>query len=222
MKFSKKKSKKSEILLEETDGEQQSLLIFDDSASMPRPRIISLYNDIKDETAEDVVLSFMLMKEIDKEAIYENENDPESEIIGFYHKPIDFLISSWGGEALNMFAIYDTMRMVRDECEIHTLGMGKVMSAGVLLLAAGTKGKRRIGANCRIMLHSVIGGQQGSLHNLENEMAETRWLQQQHIEALVAETSITSKQLKRLLNKKVNIYLNAKEAVKYGIADEIV
>ena len=72
------------------------------------------------------------------------------------------------------------------------------------------------------MLHSVIGGQQGSLHNLENEMAETRWLQQQHIEALVAETSITSKQLKRLLNKKVNIYLNAKEAVKYGIADEIV
>jgi ATP-dependent Clp protease protease subunit len=222
MKFSKKKSKQNKILLEEVDGNQQPFVILDDSVATSRPRIISLYNDIKDETAEDVVLSLMLMKELDKEAIYEDENNPESEIIGYYHKPIDLLISSWGGEALNMFAIYDTMRMVRDECEIHTLGMGKVMSAGVLLLAAGTKGKRRIGANCRIMLHSVVGGQHGSLHNLENEIAETRWIQQQHIEALIAETSMTSRQLKRLLNKKVNIYLNAKEAVKYGIADEII
>ena len=62
-----------------------------------------------------------------------------------------------------MFALYDLMRMVREDCGIHTFGIGKVMSAGVLLLAAGTKGERRIGKNCRIMLHRVLTGDSGSL-----------------------------------------------------------
>ena len=48
------------------------------------------------------------------------------------------------------------------------------MSAGVLLLAAGTKGKRRVGKHCRIMLHSVIGGSTGPMHQLENEFAEVK------------------------------------------------
>ncbi len=121
-----------------------------------------------------------------------------------------------------MFAIYDCMRLVREGCPIHTLGMGKVMSAGVLVLAAGTKGKRKIGRNCRVMIHSVIGGVSGGLHNVENEIDEIRWVQDQYIKMLADESDLSRAQLKKMLQRKVNIYLSAEQAVEHGIADIIV
>jgi len=121
-----------------------------------------------------------------------------------------------------MFAIYDAMRMVREDCVINTFGMGKVMSAGVLLLAAGTKGKRTIGKNCRVMIHSVIGGVHGGFHNVENEMDEIRGVQSQYIKMHASETDMTQAQLKKMLQRKVNIYLSAEEAVEMGIADVVV
>ena len=114
------------------------------------------------------------------------------------------------------------MRVVRGETEIHTVGLGKVMSAGVLVLAAGTKGRRYIGKNCRVMIHSVMGGNAGSLHNMLNEMDAIENLQQMYIDCLVAETNLTETKIKKMLERKVNIYLSAEEAVEYGIADHIV
>ena len=60
------------------------------------------------------------------------------------------------------------------------------------------------------------------MHQLDNEMKEIKAIQEVHIRALCEETSMTEKQLRTLLKKKVNIYLNAEEAVKHGIADVIV
>jgi ATP-dependent protease ClpP protease subunit len=72
------------------------------------------------------------------------------------------------------------------------------------------------------MIHSIRGGHYGPVHLLENEMKETRWIQEQHISAMVAETNLTKRDLKRMLDKKVDVYISAEEAVKYGIADIIV
>ena len=123
---------------------------------------------------------------------------------------------------LGMFAIYDLMRHVQSKYEIHTFGLGKVMSAGVLLLASGTKGERKIGRNTRLMLHSVQGGHFGSLSTLENEMEEARWLQARMIAALVAETNLTKRQIQKMLDKKVDVYIDAEEALEIGIADIII
>jgi ATP-dependent protease ClpP protease subunit len=71
------------------------------------------------------------------------------------------------------------------------------------------------------MIHSVIGGSAGSFHSLENEMAEIRHVQETYIKLLADETNMTVSQLKRMINKKVNVYLSAEEAVKLGIADEV-
>ena len=89
-------------------------------------------------------------------------------------------------------------------------------------MAAGTKGKRKIGKNCRVMIHSVIAGSHGSFHNLLNEMEAVEHLQKMYIDCLVAETSMTKKQLKNMLERKVNVYLSAEEAVELGIADIII
>ena len=188
----------------------------------PKLRMINLFGDLNEEKAKEITLSLVALRATGEEEVYEDPEDINSPLKEIIFKPIDFYISTWGGDALGMFAIYDAMRMVREDCVVNTFGMGKVMSAGVLLLASGTKGKRRIGANCRVMLHAVAGGNWGPIHNLENEMEEMRWIQEQHTNALVKETDITKKHLKKMLDRKVNVYLDAKQAVEYGIADEII
>jgi ATP-dependent protease ClpP protease subunit len=72
------------------------------------------------------------------------------------------------------------------------------------------------------MIHSVIAGNHGSLHNLVNEMEAVEHLQQMYIDCLVKETDMSKKQLKKLLERKVNVYLSAEEAVELGIADIII
>ena len=81
-----------------------------------------------------------------------------------------------------MFAIYDVMNVIKKKCEVHTYGIGKVMSAGVLLLANGTAGKRKVGKNCRVMIHSCNAGSVGDIHNLKNEMSAIQHQQDQYQE----------------------------------------
>ena len=216
--------KKEEKEKEEKPPENETSLLILNSApkESKRIRIISLYGDINEEKSEEAVLGMMALKEAGADPVFKDPDDPTSEIINMTYEPFQAYISTWGGSAADMFAIYDTMRMIREDCEIHTIGMGKVMSAGALLLSAGTKGKRSIGKNCRVMLHSVIGGNHGPISKLENEMEEIRWTQAQHIHALVEETDMTKRYITKLLDRKVNAYLSAKEAVELGIADIII
>ena len=174
----------------------------------PDLRSIGLFADVSEERIAELIHALLYLNEVNK------VNKTET--------PITFYLSTYGGSADDMFGMYDVMRQVREETEIHTIGLGKVMSAGVILLASGTKGKRQIGQNCRVMIHSVIAGNHGPLHNLINEMEAVEQIQQMYIDCLVAETKLTKKQLKKLLERKVNVYLSAEEAVEYGIADIII
>ena len=205
---------------EEATPEEEAFSLFQPEKDELKMRLIGLYGDLDEERAAETVFGLLAIKELGKKETLTDPDDPESELIASY-EPFEFIISTFGGVAMDMFAIYDTMRQIREDCDIGTTGVGKVMSAGVLLLAAGTKGKRRIGKNCRVMLHSVIGGHHGAYHNLENEFEEVKWIQNQHIDALVEETDMSKKYLKRLMGRKVNVYFTAEEAVELGIADEI-
>ena len=71
------------------------------------------------------------------------------------------------------------------------------------------------------MLHSVIGSQYGSFANLENEMQETKALQELFFEYLCNHTKLTKTKIKKLLIPNIDVYLSAEEAIEYGIADEI-
>lgn len=183
-------------------------------------RTIGIMGEINDDAGAEVVFGLLSLQNsaIHYEPVdIEDEESDMKEVI----MPIDMVISTPGGNADDMFAIYDTMRMIREEIPIRTRGIGKVMSAGVVLLAAGTKGERSIGKNCRVMVHSVIGGHVGPMHQLDNEMEEIRNIQEQYVAVLSEETKMTKRYLQNLLKKKVNIYLSATEAVELGIADKI-
>ena len=171
---------------------------------------IGLFSDLDAEKTADIVYSLLQCTPT------EGSKKEDS-------KPVEFHISTYGGCADDMFAIYDLMkRLQSQDQEIHTTGWGKVMSAGVLLLAAGTKGKREIGRNCRVMIHAVNAGNAGALHDLVNEMEAIQNIQEMYIDALVNETSMTKSQLRKLIEKKVNVYLSAQEAVDLGIADVVI
>jgi len=223
----KKEEKKEE---EETPelGEETIPLLLNLSDMLPPPgdpkpkiRKVALIGDIKEEKSAEVIYSMHVLKEAGEIQKLKDPEDSDSEILISY-EPFEFIVSSYGGSAVDMFAIYDTMRLLRDDCEIHTVGLGKVMSAAVLLLAAGTKGQRTLGANCRLMIHGVVAGQQGHLDDLENEMEESKWMQKQYVKALASETNMTEKYIRNLMKRRLNVYIDAKEAVDLGIADEII
>lgn len=209
------------------------------TAGKEEGRKIGLYSELDGEKAEVVVYSLLHLhetrmksvprpltvaqrKKLQKAIDNEDLEAPIDVKFDEVSQPIDFVISTPGGRASDMFSIYDVMRMVRKDCDIETFGLGQVMSAGVLLLASGTKGKRKIGKNCRVMVHQVSAGTSGPHHEMMNEIQEIEYTQQKYIKCLAAETKMSEMFIKKLFERKVNIYLSAEEAVRYGIADIII
>lgn len=181
--------------------------------SQPDLRTMMLYGEVNEEKVQELIVGTIMMTQAPQPNSYDEEGNL---------KPMKLYLSTYGGAADDMFAFYDVLNQAKEVCELHTVGLGKVMSAGVLLLAAGTKGHRYIGKNCRVMIHAVTAGNIGELHNLQNEMEAIQQLQDSYTNALVQETSMTKRQLNKLLDRKVNVYLTADEAIEYGIADKIL
>jgi len=173
-------------------------------------RSILMYGDVNEDRAAEMIVGIISLSEQEPKEGKERLDD------------MKIYISTYGGSADDMMSIYDIMRLAKHKCDIETVGMGKVMSAGTLLLASGTKGKRKIMKNCRVMIHAVSAGSVGAIHNLQNELEEIQAIQDAYIRCLVTETDLTKRQLRKMLDQKVNVYLTAEEAVEYGLADEVI
>jgi|TARA_R100000008_G_C3583021_1_gene169951 ATP-dependent Clp protease protease subunit len=212
----------SEEEKEEKKEETTPIILLNTSSEQPKLRSVKLFGSLSEDKVEEIACTLLELQKTGIEEVLEDPTNPDSPVAETIYKPVDFYISTWGGCAYGMFTLYDVIREMRENYDICTYGLGKVMSAGVLLLASGTKGKRKIGKSCRVMIHSTVGEQWGALHNLENEMNEMRWIQEQLCTTLIKETKLTRRQLKKMLDKRVNFYFTAKEAVEYGIADIIV
>tara|TARA_Y100000114_G_C11701536_1_gene298683 strand:+ start:103 stop:792 length:690 start_codon:yes stop_codon:yes gene_type:complete len=185
-------------------------------------RTINLYGDVTEQRGGEVVSALLFLENTAYAQIPEDPAKPDSEILTV-SRPISMYVSTHGGAASDMFSILDVMDMIKKRtCNIETYGIGKVMSAGVPILAAGTPGRRKVGKNCRIMLHSVMAGTGGTIFNMENELEEIKWIQDRYIESLAGYTKLTKAKIKKMLKTQRDIYISAEEAIKLGIADEII
>ena len=164
--------------------------------------------DVTEESANRLIIEL-----VECSRIAEDKEDAED---------IKIYLNTEGGSAYEMFAIYDIMQKVKSSMGISVIGIGKIMSAGVLLLAAGTKGKRKIGKHSRVMIHNVVTGQSGAIHTVEHELKEVKRIQKMYIECLAENSDLTTQEIRRLLKKNENVYISAEQAVEYGIADEIL
>ena len=113
------------------EGPEQSLQELLGMPPKKEIRTMALFGDVDEEKSLDLIVGLLSLTEF-------TEKEPP-------YDPIKFYISTYGGSADEMFSIYDMMSIIKSECEVETIGLGKVMSAGTLLLASGTKGKRKIG-----------------------------------------------------------------------------
>src|SRR6201988_3527929 len=80
-------------------------------------------------------------------------------------KDISIYINSPGGDITALFAIYDTMKFVKND--ISTFCYGQAASAAAVILAGGTLGKRYSLPHARILIHQPYGGAAGQAGDLE-------------------------------------------------------
>jgi ATP-dependent Clp protease protease subunit len=188
----------------------------------PRDRRVKLFGELNEERSEQIIEELANLAKNAEEIVPKNPQDASCKEVERIVHGINFVISTYGGSVDEMFGIYDVMKYIQESVPIITLGIGKVMSAGTLILASGTKGERMIGKNCRVMIHHISSIALGTLPAMENELESVKAMEEKYINAMVKETKFTKRSLKKLLDKGVNVYLSAEEAIKYGIADKYI
>lgn len=161
-------------------------------------RIIMLTGEINEDKSRQLLRYLLLLATLDP------------------MKHITIYLSTYGGDIYEMNAMYDAMRLVK--CPIHTIGIGKVMSAGVLVLAAGDR--RSVTENTSIMMHQVSTEIYGSVTDLSIEVKHTKALQDSMYKLYSKYTGKPIKQLETDL--KSDKYLTAQEALEYGLVDEVI
>ena len=174
--------------------------VYDIYSRLLKERIIFIGTEINDAVANAVIAQMIFLE-------YE---DPEKDII--------FYINSPGGLVSAGLAIYDTMQHVK--CDVSTICTGSAASMGAILLAAGTKGKRFILPHSRVMIHQPMGGATGQASDISITAKEIIKIKAQLIEILSKhsgrEKAVVEKDTDR------NNYMNAQEAIEYGLVDNIL
>lgn len=156
------------------------------------------------------------------------EEVPISKIIkGIYYldsinseKPIELFIGSNGGDLIELFGLYDVLNTTT--CPIHTIAVGKCMSAAPLLVAAGKKGCRYTMENTTWMVHRLsIDLEEIQLTDLNIETALCNDIEKRWCNLMGKHCNVDSTVWKRFMQKKENIYFDSNRAIELGIVDYI-
>jgi|GEM_PF-1582841 len=132
--------------------------------------------------------------------------------------PINLIINTFGGSIYDMFALYDAIKYVQSlGTPVNTIGLGKIMSAGVILLVAGNT--RKVGKNSTIMWHLGTDSIEGDMFELRNELNEVERLDDLCNHILCQETNMSKKDIENLLSSRVDVYVTPEQAIEYGMAD---
>lgn len=170
--------------------------------SFLKNRKIFLWGEVSDKSAKDVTEKLLFL-----------EMEAPGEEITFY-------INTPGGSITAGMAIYDTMKLISSPIKVVVTGMAASM--GSILLCGASKGKRVLYPHSRVLIHQpLISGQMVAvavdIHIQAKEMERLR----DELNAILAESSGQPlEQIEKDTDR--DFYMTAKEAIDYGLADEIV
>ena len=133
-------------------------------------------------------------------------------------KDIRLYINSPGGDMTALFAIYDTMQLLR--CDVATYCIGQAASAAAVILAGGTKGKRYALPNSRVLNHQPHGGAQGQTKDMELAVKEMVLMRERMTVALAEDTGQPIERIAADIDR--DFILRGDDAVAYGLVDEIL
>ena len=187
------------IVIEKTGRGERAYDIY---SRLLRDRIVFLGGGIDDDTANVIIAQMLFLSNEDSSL------------------PISFYINSPGGSVSAGLAVYDTMQFLR--CEVHTYCVGMAASMGAVLMCGGTKGKRYVLPNSRLLLHQpLIGGVlEGPATDLSIEAQEIIRLRERLYQIVAKHTGKPLEVISQDCDR--NKWLDSKEAVEYGLVDMIL
>ena len=185
------------MVVEQTANGERAVDIY---SRLLKERIIFLGTPIDDNISSLIIAQLLFLESEDAE------------------KDIYMYINSPGGVITSGFGILDTMNYIKPD--VATICMGQAASMAALLLSSGAKGKRSALANSRVMIHQPLGGVQGQATDIEIHTKEILFLKDRLNNILSKNTGQTVKSIENDTNR--DNFMSAKEAIKYGLIDEIV
>lgn len=177
------------------DGERA----YDIYSRLLKDRIIFLGDEVNSATANLVVAQLLFLDA-------EGEGD------------ISLYINSPGGSVYDGLAILDTMNQIKSD--VATYGVGLQASMGAVLLASGTKGKRYMLPHAKTMIHQPSSGTKGKVTDMEIDLKEGLAVKNELVKILVEATGKKESELRNDMER--DYWMTAKEALAYGLIDQIV
>lgn len=132
---------------------------------------------------------------------------------------LTMMVNSPGGSVSDGFALIDVMETSR--LPVATVGIGQIASMGVLIVSAGSKGKRVITKNTEIMAHQFSTMVYGKYHDLVASQKYNEQLEKTFIQHFMRHTVMSEKQVRDIMFSPTDRWLTPSEAKKYGICDEV-
>lgn len=183
------------IVDKELDGERS----YDIFSRLLKNRIILLSGEINDACSSSIIAQLLYLDSISNE-------------------DISLYINSPGGSVSAGMAIYDTMNFIKSD--VATICVGMAASMGAFLLSSGQKGKRSALPSSEIMIHQPLGGAEGQATEIKI-VAEHIIKLKKKVNTILAKN--TKKSLKTIENDtERDHYLDAEEALEYGLIDKII
>lgn len=177
------------------------------------PPLMGLVGDITEAAAQQLAMSLVSFNGGRLRATAEDLEDTED---------IEFLISSGGGSVNDMFTVYDLMRAAKNNRDIATFGYGRVYSAAVLLLAAGTPGKRYISKHTRVMIHHCSSNAAGTHPDIRSNFDELKKVEDMMVEALAEHSKLSVGEIYNIMSRNTDEFFSAQEALEMGLVDKII
>ncbi len=184
-------------VVEQTNRGERSYDIY---SRLLKDRIIILGDQVSDQLANTIIAQLLFL----------DADNPDKDIYIYINSP--------GGSATAALAMYDTIQHVKSD--VSTICMGQAASAGALLLAAGTKGKRYALPYSRIMVHQPSGGAQGKSTEAEIHIKELVRIREIQNEIFSKHTGQDIEKIREDLER--DKFMSAEEAVEYGIIDSVM
>ncbi len=185
------------MVIEQTGRGERSYDIY---SRLLKDRVMFLGTPVDDNVANLLVAQLLFLQ----------MEDPE--------KDIHMYINSPGGSITAGLAIYDTMQFLK--CDVATYCIGQAASMGAVLLAAGTKGKRYVLPNSRVMIHQPWGGAQGVASDISIQAKEILKMKEQLNKILAHHTGQPVEKIEKDTDR--DYFMSAEESRAYGIVDEVV
>lgn len=183
------------VLLEKENGS----ITQDLSSKLFEERIIFLFHEITDDLAASIIAQMIFLDSISQE-------------------DITLYINSPGGSVSAGLAIYDTMNFIKSD--VRTICIGMAASMASVLLAGGTKGKRAALCNSDVLIHQPLSGVSGQATDILIVSNRIQNIRKRVNKILAKSTGKREKTIEQDTER--DYYLSSKEALEYGIIDEVI